>query len=70
MNLGAIGQALATGSHEGYEHWAWNGIKDAIDVISEKRIKVVVNGGGLNPHGLATKVQELVSCGFMIPPVY
>lgn len=32
-----------------------------IDVINEKRIKVALNGGALNPKGLAEKVAALVS---------
>jgi hypothetical protein len=33
-------------------------------VISAKKIKVIINGGALNPRGLAVKVEELVG----IPP--
>jgi ribonucleotide monophosphatase NagD (HAD superfamily) len=40
---------------------AWDGIEQAIDLLQEKRIKVVINGGAHNPKGLAEKVQELVS---------
>jgi hypothetical protein len=32
-----------------------------MDVIAEKRIKVVVNGGGLNPKALAWRCQELIN---------
>jgi hypothetical protein len=33
----------------------------SVDIINEKRIKLVVNGGCLNPRGLAEKTHELVS---------
>jgi hypothetical protein len=32
-----------------------------VDLLNEKRIKLVVNGGCLNPKGLAEKTNELVS---------
>lgn len=32
-----------------------------VDLLNEKRIKLVVNGGCLNPKGLAEKTDELVS---------
>ncbi len=32
----------------------------SIDLVAEKRIKVVLNGGCLNPRGLAEKTHELV----------
>lgn len=31
------------------------------DVLNEKRIKVIINGGALNPSGLARKTQALVT---------
>lgn len=39
----------------------WDGIEKSIDLINEKRIKVVLNGGALNPKGLALKTHELVA---------
>ena len=33
----------------------------SVDLVNEKRIKLVVNGGCLNPRGLAEKTHELVS---------
>lgn len=39
----------------------WDGIEKSIDLINEKRIKVVLNGGALNPKGLAQKTHELVA---------
>lgn len=57
-------QAYQRGEHPGYEQTAWEGIQQSIDVIAEKGIKVVLNGGALNPKGLALKVHELVSTVF------
>lgn len=57
-------QAFQRGEHPGYEQTSWEGIQQTIDVIAEKGIKVVLNGGALNPKGLALKVYELVSTLF------
>lgn len=54
-------QAYQRGEHPGYEETAWEGIRQTIEVIADKGIKVVINGGALNPKGLALKVDELVS---------
>lgn len=32
-----------------------------VDVLNEKRIKVIINGGALNPGGLARKTQALAT---------
>jgi len=53
-------QAYARGEHPGYEETAWIGLQQTIDVINKKRIKVAINGGALNPSGLAEKTAELV----------
>jgi len=53
-------QAFKCGGHPGYEETAWLGIQQTIDVIADKGIKVVINGGALNPKGLALNVDELV----------
>lgn len=54
-------EAYTQGKHLGYEDTAWEGLQQTIDVIAEKRIKVAINGGALNPGGLAVKVARLVS---------
>jgi hypothetical protein len=59
-------QAFQRGEHAGYEETAWEGLKQSIDVIADKGIKVVINGGALNPKGLAIKVDELVRDLFWI----
>ncbi|KAH7086144.1 hypothetical protein FB567DRAFT_445051 [Paraphoma chrysanthemicola] len=60
VNIAENAQAHAAGTHPGWEKTAWDGIEQTIDVLNEKRIKVVVNGGAHNPRGLAEKVFELV----------
>ena len=45
----------------------WEGIEMSVDIINEKRIKLVVNGGCLNPKGLAEKTHELVSLISLFP---
>jgi hypothetical protein len=64
VNMANNAHAYQKGEHPGYEETAWEGIKQTIDVISAKKIKVIINGGALNPRGLAVKVEELVG----IPP--
>jgi thiamine pyrophosphate-dependent acetolactate synthase large subunit-like protein len=61
VNIAENAQAHAAGNHPGWEQTAWDGIEQTIDLLNEKRLKVVVNGGAHNPRGLAEKVQELVS---------
>ncbi|KAL2671430.1 hypothetical protein Neosp_014016 [[Neocosmospora] mangrovei] len=60
VNMANNAEAFREGRHPGYEKTAWDGIQQTIDVISQKRIKVVINGGALNPGGLATRVAKLV----------
>ncbi|PFH62931.1 hypothetical protein XA68_10984 [Ophiocordyceps unilateralis] len=48
-------------SHPGWVFTALAGIEMSLDVINKKRIKVVVNGGSLNPKGLAEKIQSMVA---------
>ena len=39
---------------------ALDGINKSLELIYEKGIKIVINGGGLDPKGLAEEVQQLV----------
>lgn len=39
---------------------AWDGIQKTVELANEKRIKIIINGGALNPKGLAEKTHELV----------
>lgn len=60
MNLAENVEAYRAGKHPGWVETAWAGLEDSIEVISERKIKVVINGGSLNPSGLAIKVALLV----------
>lgn len=60
INIAGNAEAFASGQHVGYEETAWEGIRQSIDILHTKRIKVAINGGALNPKGLALKVSELV----------
>ncbi|GMG28849.1 unnamed protein product [Aspergillus oryzae] len=61
VNLAKNAEAWRAGKHPGYEETAWQGLQQTIDVIAEKGIRVVINGGALDPRALALKVQALVS---------
>lgn len=60
MNLAENAESMTAGTHPGYEATALEGLTLSLEVLNEKRIKVVINGGALNPHGLAERVLELV----------
>lgn len=61
MNLADNSRAYRDGKHPGWEPTCEDGIMQSLEVVSEKRIKVVVNGGALNPKGLAEKVAGVVA---------
>jgi hypothetical protein len=61
VNLANNAQAWRSGKHTGYEPTAWDGLQQTIDVIAQKGIRVVINGGALDPKALALKVEALVS---------
>ncbi|KAG5292778.1 DUF1446 domain-containing protein [Histoplasma ohiense] len=61
MNLAEHAESMAAGQHPGYDPYAWDGIQQSIDAIAVKRIKIIINGGALNPQGLAVESQKLVS---------
>lgn len=60
VNLANNASAWRKGHHPGYENTAWEGIQQTIDVIAQKGIRVVINGGALDPKALALRVQALV----------
>ncbi|KAI8718180.1 hypothetical protein NCS52_00596100 [Fusarium sp. LHS14.1] len=60
VNLAANAEAFANGKHPGYEVSALEGLEMTLEVINTKRIKVALNGGALNPKGLAEAVAEMV----------
>lgn len=60
VNLANDAEAMVTSGHPGWMWTAWDGLQQTIELANEKRIKIVINGGGLNPKGLAEKTYELV----------
>lgn len=67
MNIAENAEAFKAGQHPGYVESAWEGLRKSIDVISERGIKVVINGGSINPSGLAAKVSKLVRVSLFHP---
>ncbi|KAL4740594.1 DUF1446 domain-containing protein [Aspergillus similis] len=61
VNLANNAQAWRSGRHPGYEPTAWDGLEQTIDVIAQRGIGVVINGGALDPKALALRVKALVS---------
>lgn len=49
---------MAKGEHPGWIQTAWDGIEQTAALLDEKRIKLVINGGALNPKGLAEKAHD------------
>ncbi|PPJ54771.1 hypothetical protein CBER1_04059 [Cercospora berteroae] len=60
INLGNDAEAFTKGQHSGWCQTAWDGIEMSAELLAEKKIKVVINGGMLNPKGLSMKVHEYV----------
>nr|UWK20055.1 duf1446 domain containing protein [Trichoderma albolutescens] len=58
MASSAIQRAQSNDS--GWIPSAFDGINLSLDLINEKRIKVVVNGGAMNPKGLAEKIHDMI----------
>jgi hypothetical protein len=59
INQGNDAEAYHHGEHPGWLPTAWDGIQRSIELIAEKKIKAIINGGSLNPKGLAEKTHEL-----------
>ncbi|KAF2972200.1 hypothetical protein GQX73_g1376 [Xylaria multiplex] len=60
LNMSQNAEAFAAGKHPGYEPTAWDGLQQSMETIASKHIKVIINGGALNPVGLAQKCQDLI----------
>jgi hypothetical protein len=67
MNLADQAEAMAAGENPGYISSALEGIRLSLALINEKRTKIIVNGGGLNPRGLAKEVNQLVGLLPLLP---
>jgi FAD/FMN-containing dehydrogenase len=52
-------QVAETG-HPGWIPTAEEGLAMTLEIANQKGIKIIVNGGGLNPKGLALKTLALV----------
>ena len=61
MNLAENAQKMAAGQHDGWDSTAWDGLEQTLNVIKGKGIKIIINGGALNPKGLAQKAQRFVN---------
>lgn len=48
----------------GWAPTALEGLRLTLDLADQKRIKIIVNGGGLNPRGLAEKTHKMVRAMF------
>lgn len=59
MNLANGAEAFRRGDNDGWIPTAWDGIQKSIELLDEKRIKLIINGGCLNPRGLAEKTHQL-----------
>ncbi|EFY92602.1 DUF1446 domain-containing protein [Metarhizium acridum CQMa 102] len=67
VNIAQNAEAFALGSHPGFETSELKGLEKTLDAINDKRIKVAINGGALNPKGLAEKVALGDFSGFTEP---
>ena len=61
FNLAMNALNYKAGNHVGWERTCEDGLLKTLEAANTKRIKIVVNGGALNPKGLAELVQSEVS---------
>lgn len=59
-NIAQEATAMEAGTGEGFKKNCWEALELSIDVIVEKGIKVVVDGGGLSPRNMAIRCQQLL----------
>lgn len=59
-NIAQEAAAMDAGKSEGFKINSWQALQQSMDVIAEKRIKIVINGGALGPQNLAKRCQELI----------
>ncbi|KAK5462942.1 hypothetical protein LTS15_002654 [Exophiala xenobiotica] len=60
-NIAQEAAAMDAGTGEGFKKNAWEGLQLTMDVIAEKRIKVVINGGGIGAENMAKRCQDLIT---------
>jgi len=58
-NMGDTAVAAASNDRPGWIPTALEGLEMSLDIIHQKKIKVVVNGGCIDPRGLALKVDQM-----------
>jgi hypothetical protein len=59
-NLAQNVDSFHNSDHLGYEKNAFEGMRLVLDVAAEKKIKLIVNGGALNPEGMARDIHKIV----------
>ena len=59
-NLAHEAEPMVKGTGEGFKKNAWEALQQSMHIIAQKRIKVVINGGALNPKAMAIRCQELI----------
>lgn len=59
-NIASNADQYRKGTNPGWMPTAWDGIQKTVELANEKRIKIIINGGALNPKGLAEKTHELI----------
>lgn len=59
-NIAQEAAAMEAGTGEGFKKNAWQALEQSMDVIAEKGIKVIIDGGGLGPQNMAKRCQELI----------
>ncbi|KAA8910927.1 hypothetical protein FN846DRAFT_937536 [Sphaerosporella brunnea] len=63
LNLALNARSYAAGTHPGYEPTARDGLLETLPILNEKGIKVILNGGALNPRGLAEEIHQAIQSG-------
>lgn len=58
FNLAINVIARAQGKHPGWEPTFMEGTRQSLDLLARRRIKLVTNGGAINPRGAAEEIQK------------
>lgn len=68
MNLASDADDYSAGKKPGWISTAWDGLQQTVELANERRIKIIINGGALDPKALAVKTHALVRVS--APSVY
>ncbi|OJJ66154.1 hypothetical protein ASPBRDRAFT_138669 [Aspergillus brasiliensis CBS 101740] len=60
VNLANHAVEVRNSAGPGWVPTAWDGIQKTLEIAAEKHIKIVINGGAINPRGLAEETHKLV----------